>query len=399
MRDALGERHEVIPVEAAEGAFDALRRARPDIVFNIAEGATAPAGKGTSPPCWSTWGFPYTASDPLTLNICLDKARTKEILAYHGLPTARFRVVAEKNFSFNSLHYPLMVKPLYEGSSIGIRDNSLVRTRQEMRERVIWLLDRYREPALVEEYLPGREFTVAILGNGEEARVLPIVEIKFDSLPPGVNPDLLLRGQVDLGRRAPVRWRSSNARRGWTDGLQRGNRALCLQAYRVLRCRDWCRIDVRLDAAGPAAHPGAESAAGDPSQAGAELLFSESGSGGRDELQPADQRGSGHSVQAIRDRVMASTTASFCTMPPTSPQFEGSEEKIYPANVLREEVGAIEESLRAAGFSPSVLAVDHFSTRAGADAGAARAQVRLQPVRGNQRQHANWRCAWRACWT
>lgn len=249
VRDALGERHEVIPVEASEGAFDALRRARPDIVFNIAEGSHGACREGHIPSMLEYLGIPYTASDPLTLNICLDKARTKEILAYHGLPTARFRVVAEKSFSFNSLHYPLMVKPLYEGSSIGILDNSLVRTRQEMRERVIWLLDRYGEPALVEEYLPGREFTVAILGNGEEARALPMVEIKFDSLPPGVNPIYSFEAKWiwdDVSR--PLEIFECPAK--LDDGLRVEIERLCLQAYRVLRCRDWCRIDVRLDAAG-----------------------------------------------------------------------------------------------------------------------------------------------------
>ncbi len=244
---ALRERHEVIPIEAGNGAFDALRKTRPDIVFNIAEGAYGPCREGHIPSILEYLNIPYTASDPLTLNICLDKARAKEILAFHGLPTARFRVVAEKNFSFNSLHYPLVVKPLYEGSSIGIMDDSLVRTRQEMRERVSWLLDRYTEPALVEEYLPGREFTVAIIGNGEEARCLPIVEIKFDSLPPGVNPIYSFEAKwIWDDTKSPLEIFECPAK--LSAELQTEIERICLQSYRVLRCRDWCRIDVRLDA-------------------------------------------------------------------------------------------------------------------------------------------------------
>ena len=104
-----------------------LQKTRPDIVFNIAEGASGPCREGYIPSILEHLKIPYTASDPLTLNICLDKSRTKEILAYYGLPTSRFRVVSDNNFSFNSLHYPLMVKPLYEGSSIGIRNDSLVK--------------------------------------------------------------------------------------------------------------------------------------------------------------------------------------------------------------------------------------------------------------------------------
>jgi D-alanine-D-alanine ligase len=246
--DALRERHEVTLLDAGNGAFEHLRENKPDIVFNMAEGSFGPCREGHVPSLLEYLSIPYTASDPLTLNICLDKARTKEILAYYGLPTPRFRVVAEKNFAFNSLHYPLMVKPLYEGSSIGIRDNSLVRCRPEMKDRVSWVLDSYGEPALVEEYLSGREFTVAILGNGDEARVLPIVELKFDSLPQGVNPIYSYEAKwIWDDSSDPLDMFDCPAR--LTPELQAEIERICLQAYRILRCRDWCRIDVRLDAA------------------------------------------------------------------------------------------------------------------------------------------------------
>jgi len=243
------QQHEVTLIDAVEDVYDALRADRPDIVFNMAEGSSGPCREGHVPSILEYLDIPYTASDPLTLNICLDKARTKEILSFHGLPTARFRVVAEKDFSFNSLHYPLVVKPLYEGSSIGIWDNSLVRTRKDMRERVSWLLDRFNEPALVEEYLDGREFTVAILGNGTEARVLPIVEIKFDTLPRGVNPIYSYEAKWIWDRSEdPLQIFECPAR--LDEELQLEIERMCLQAFRILRCRDWCRIDVRLDSAG-----------------------------------------------------------------------------------------------------------------------------------------------------
>lgn len=246
VRSALAERHEVIPIETGPAAYEKLRSSRPDIVFNIAEGASGPCREGQIPSILEYLDIPYTASDPLTLNICLDKARAKEILAYHNLATARFRVVASKNFSFNSLHYPLVVKPLYEGSSIGIRDNSLVTTRQEMKERVSWLLDRYSEPAMVEEYLPGREFTVAVIGNGDEARALPIVEIKFDSLPSGVNPIYSFEAKwIWDNTDKPLEIFECPAE--LSPELKAEIERICLDAYRILRCRDWCRIDVRLD--------------------------------------------------------------------------------------------------------------------------------------------------------
>ncbi len=247
VQSALQERHEIIRIEADENLYEGLRRSCPDIVFNMAEGKAGPCREGQVPSILEYLHIPYTASDPLTLNLCLDKARTKEVLAFHDLPTARFRVVSEKVFSFNSLHYPLMVKPLYEGSSIGIVNGSLVRTRQEMKERVCWLLENYREPALVEEYLPGREFTVAILGNGSEARTLPIVEIRFDSLPRGVNPIYSYEAKwIWDDSSNPLQIFDCPAR--LSPELQMEIERICLAAYRVMRCRDWCRVDVRLDA-------------------------------------------------------------------------------------------------------------------------------------------------------
>jgi D-alanine-D-alanine ligase len=249
VQQALEERHEVIRIDAGNDAYGVLQQSRPDIVFNMAEGASGPCREGYIPAILEHLQIPYTASDPLTLNLCLDKSRTKEVLAYHGLPTSRFRIVSDNNFSFNSLHYPLVVKPLYEGSSIGIRNDSLVKTRQEMRERVLWVLDKYREPALVEEFLPGREFTVAILGNGSEARALPIVEILFDSLPGGVNPIYSYEAKWIWDHSSnPLNIFECPAR--LSAELQAEIENLCLRAYAVLRCRDWCRIDVRLDAGG-----------------------------------------------------------------------------------------------------------------------------------------------------
>jgi D-alanine-D-alanine ligase len=249
VKEALQERHEVVLIDAGDDAYALLQKTRPEIVFNIAEGISGCCREGYIPSILEHLKIPYTASDPLTLNVCLDKSRTKEILSYHGLPTSRFRVISENNFSFNSLHYPLMVKPLYEGSSIGIRNDSLVRTPQEMRERVLWLLNEYAEPALVEEFLPGREFTVAILGNGKEARVLPIVEILFDSLPGGVNPIYSYEAKWIWDQSSnPLKIFECPAR--LSAELRSEIEGACLRAYDVLRCRDWCRIDVRLDSAG-----------------------------------------------------------------------------------------------------------------------------------------------------
>jgi len=249
VRQALAARHEVIPIDAAVDPFNTLKDTRPQIVFNMAEGTFGPCREGHIPSILEFLNIPYTASDPLTLNICLDKSRAKEILSFHGLPTAPFKVVSDGHEATNGLRFPILVKPLFEGSSIGIRNDSLVHTREALRERISWVLGRFRQPALVEEFLPGREFTVALLGNGEQVRALPIVEIRFDSLPAGMNPI--------YSYEAKWIWdQSSNPLRIFDcpadlDGETRGAiERICIGAYRTMRCRDWCRIDVRLDAAG-----------------------------------------------------------------------------------------------------------------------------------------------------
>jgi D-alanine-D-alanine ligase len=243
---ALRERHEVIPIDAAVDAYNALRDGRPDIVFNMAEGASGPCREGHIPSILEYLNIPYTASDPLTLNVCLDKSRAKEILSYYGLPTARFRVVADKDLSFNSLHFPLLVKPLFEGSSMGIRNDSLVHNREDLRAKISWVTERFQQPALVEEFLPGREFTVAILGNGAEARALPIVEIRFDSLPPGMNPIYSYEAKWIWDQSSnPLQIFDCPAR--VSPEIRAEIERVCLGAYRTMRCRDWCRIDVRLD--------------------------------------------------------------------------------------------------------------------------------------------------------
>jgi D-alanine-D-alanine ligase len=246
---ALRERHEVIPINAAEDAYNLLRTERPEIVFNIAEGSGGACREGHIPSILEYLNIPYIASDPLTLNICLDKARAKEILSYHGISTARFKVFHDAHASINGLRYPLIVKPLYEGSSIGIRNHSLVKMRSEFRGILPWLLNTYKQPALVEEFLPGREFTVAILGNGAEARILPIVEIQFDSLPEGVNPIYSYEAKWIWDRsERPLDIFECPAR--ISPELQSEIERICLQTYQILRCRDWSRIDLRLDAAG-----------------------------------------------------------------------------------------------------------------------------------------------------
>jgi D-alanine-D-alanine ligase len=250
---ALASRYRVTLVNADLGAFDVLRdlRGQIDLVFNIAEGLHGTSREGQIPAMLDMLDIPYTGSDPLTLGLCLDKRRTKEILRYNGVPTPRFWTVSALAEIPARLSFPLMVKPTLEGSSKGVTDRSLVRSRQELRRQVEWVLTTYRQPVLIEEFLPGREFTVAMLGNSETLRALPIVEINFATLPQGVNPIYSYEAKWVWDREEdPLQIFTCPAR--IEPFLQRQIESVCRQAFNALGCRDWCRIDVRLDAAG---HP------------------------------------------------------------------------------------------------------------------------------------------------
>jgi D-alanine-D-alanine ligase len=162
--------HEVIRLEADETLLDSVRQVAPDICFNIAEGLHGEARESHVPALLEMLGIPYTASKVLGHAISLDKAATKRIWRDSGLPTAPFQVFRHTDEPLDpSLSFPLFVKPVHEGTGMGINSNSVVLDEIELREQVQWVIETYRQPALVENYLPGREFTVGVIGN----RLLP----------------------------------------------------------------------------------------------------------------------------------------------------------------------------------------------------------------------------------
>jgi D-alanine-D-alanine ligase len=246
---ALATRHDVTPVEADEDCFETLRRLKPELVFNIAEGLYGRGREGQIPSVCDMLQIPYTGSDALTLNLCLHKSRAKEVLHHHGVPTPAFFTVDPGASVPAAEQFPMIVKPLYEGSSKGIINDCLVQDQEALERQVARVHTEYRQPALVEQYLSGREFTVALLGNEDTLRALPPVEICFDSLPDDVNPIYSYEAKwiwdtpdqpLEIFRCPPD---MNDA-----DILQ--IQQVALDAFRVLGCRDWTRVDVRCDDAG-----------------------------------------------------------------------------------------------------------------------------------------------------
>ncbi|MBC8044087.1 MAG: ATP-grasp domain-containing protein [Rhizobacter sp.] len=256
--------HEVVMIDCHPARIveiiQTLQQTKPDICFNIAEGAGALSREAQMPALCDLLGIKYTASDVMTLAITLDKARTKEILHYNHVPTPDFEVVEtlsqlpgalSKTWILETLDAgkPVIIKPLHEGSSKGIFERSVVSSVAEAEAQVHEVLTVYRQPALIEVFLSGREFTVAMLGNGEDAEVLPIVELSFDHLPAGSKKIYSYEAKWLWDEpENPVEVFKCPA--PLEPPLKENIERICKAAYRVLRCRDWSRIDVRLDAEG-----------------------------------------------------------------------------------------------------------------------------------------------------
>jgi D-alanine-D-alanine ligase len=149
-----------------------------DLVFNIAEGMYGFGREAQVPALLDAYNIPYTFSDPLGQSLGLHKSMAKHIARDLGIPTPAFAVVeSADDLSHVNLPYPVFVKPIAEGTGKGITSLSKITNRQELDDVCRNILQNFKQPVLVETYLPGREFTVGILGSGKDARALGVLEI------------------------------------------------------------------------------------------------------------------------------------------------------------------------------------------------------------------------------
>jgi len=227
--------------------LEAVLRDPPELVFNIAEGWGTRSREAHVPAVCEMLGIPFTHSDPLTLALTLDKPLTKRVVASHGIATAPF-FVAERAEDLRGAPlpaFPLFVKPAAEGSSMGVRRSSRVTDAAALEAEVARCLRDYRQPALIEGFLPGVEFTVGVVGNGASREVLGVMEIepltsKRDEFVYGLETKRDYLAQVAY--HVPPRSISAAERAA----VER----VALDAFSALGCRDLARFDIRLDAAG-----------------------------------------------------------------------------------------------------------------------------------------------------
>jgi len=236
--------HDVRRLPAGRGFVDAVRDAAPDIVFNIAEGEGGRCREAHVPAVLEMLGVPYAGSDPLTLSVTLDKPVAKRLVAYEGYPTPPFRTFrcAEE---LESLPFPcpVIVKPVFEGSSKGVRLSSRATSIDQTREMVRFVTQTYRQEAMVEAFVPGAEVTVGVLGN-DPPRVVGMMEI----VPKTVSPaEFVYSLEVKRDWENRVAYRVPPALPG---GALSEIERCALGIYRALGCLDFSRIDFRLDTAG-----------------------------------------------------------------------------------------------------------------------------------------------------
>lgn len=238
--------HTTTRVGHARALIERLSRGeRWDLVFNIAEGLSGSARESQVPAILDVYGVPYTFSDTLTLAVCLDKRLAKHVVREHGVPTPDFVVLSdtaqlERDLDRCPLPFPVFAKPIAEGTSRGVTANSLIADRALLLATARQLLLTYRQPVLVESFLPGREFTVGILGTGEKARTIGALEVHLtQEADQGVysyDNKQLFEGRVEYTAA--------------TDAEATRAMQVALAAYRALGCRDGGRVDVRNDAQG-----------------------------------------------------------------------------------------------------------------------------------------------------
>lgn len=214
---------------------------RYDAVFNICEGLCGYAREAQVPALLEAYGIPCVFSDALTLALTLDKAWTKRIVRDADVPTAPFAVIERlADVGKIALPFPLFLKPVAEGSGKGVNARSKVKNKAELKSVASELLARFRQPVLVETYLTGREFTVGIVGTGDDARALGVLEIVPTDKAVG----------IDYGFENKERCDDNIAYRLVEDESADAAADVAIRAWRALRCRDGGRVDVRCDELG-----------------------------------------------------------------------------------------------------------------------------------------------------
>ena len=240
--------HTVLPAEADRDLPEWLAKTKVDLAFNIAEGFEGDAREARVPALLELMGIPYTGSGVLALALALDKAKSKQIFRFHGIPTPNFQLFRHADEPLDPrLKIPLIVKPNTEGSAKGISSSSVVADERSLRGQVRHILETYAQEVLVEEYIEGTELTVGILGTEQ---ILPVLEVDFSECKGSGEFFYSWRMkeyQGDKERKLTPRfWCPARLDPAVTQAVQ----SVAWKAARALGTRDLARVDIRLSSEG-----------------------------------------------------------------------------------------------------------------------------------------------------
>ena len=231
--------HEGIPNLAVIGW---LREVQPHLCFNVCEGFGGESREAHMPALLEALGLPYSGPGPLAAAVTQDKPTTKRLLSAAGLPTPRFEVFDCAEAALGcSLAFPLFVKPSHEGTGMGVQNESVVRCPEQLRRQVERILQHYRQPALVESFIEGRELTCGVVGNNGALEVLPVLEVDFGGYPPDLVPVYSSKHKSDLDHLFRYRCPAP-----LPEAVTREVKRLTVETFAVTGCRDYGRVDFRL---------------------------------------------------------------------------------------------------------------------------------------------------------
>lgn len=228
-------------------SLHALSRCGADLVFNLTESFNGDDTKDMNLAAYlELIGIPFTGSGPHAFFLAQDKAIAKKMFAFHGVRTPYFATSYRGRIDHShDISFPLIVKPLYEDGSIGIDADAVVHSVKELMQRVQRIEEDFDSPALIEEYIAGREIYAAILGSYEHSRALPLVELDFSRLPAGIPKIASWDVKFEKDTQAHKLTKSAVAR-GLDEATVARISQTALAAYRSLKLRDYGRIDMRL---------------------------------------------------------------------------------------------------------------------------------------------------------
>lgn len=254
LEEALRERGHA-PVRVAvdrdvEGLIGALRREQPELVFNLAESFDGKSAlESNVAGLLNLLGLRYTGSSPSGLTIAGDKTLTKKVLSFHSIKTPQFATVYRGAVDWaGDLHFPVIIKPPQEDASLGITSKSVVHDLKGLLETMERMQKEFQQPALVEEYVEGREFYVGVLGNSN-VEALPVIELDFSSFPPD-KPKIASWeakwGEDGAGSGAEYAGTKSILATTVKPELIARMQAVAVECFDALRLRDYARIDLRV---------------------------------------------------------------------------------------------------------------------------------------------------------